>query len=178
MSSDDLATFQYEKMVEDALRSVLKAALTVTAEQGLPGEHHFYVTFDTTYPGVKIPESLKALHPKEMTIVLQHQFWDLDVREDGFSITLSFNTVLQRLNVPFAAVTAFADPHAKFGLQFQVQIEDGEGLPGAIFETPAALMDDIEPDEPDAEIAPSAEEDNESADGDNVVTLDAFRKKS
>ena len=182
MSSEDQATFQYEKMVEDALRSVLKSALTVTCEQGLPGEHHFYITFDTTYPGVKIPDSLKALHPKEMTIVLQHQFWDLDVRDDGFSITLSFNTVLQRLNVPFAAVTAFADPHAKFGLQFQVQIEDGEGIPGAIFEAPVQVMDDFE-EEPPA-IAAGSEETAEASeadgdgDGDNVVTLDAFRKKS
>ena len=120
----DDTTLSYERMVEDALLGVLRQALKITEAQGLPGAHHFYVTFDTTHPGVKIAPSLKALHPTEMTIVLQHQFWDLTVGEERFEITLSFSGVIQRLSVPFSAVTAFADPHAKFGLQFHVEFEE------------------------------------------------------
>jgi hypothetical protein len=111
-------------MVEDALRGVLRQALEITEAQGLPGAHHFYITFDTTHPGVDIAGSLRALHPSEMTIVLQHQFWDLKVLDEHFEITLSFSGVSQRLSIPFAAVTAFADPHAKFGLQFHVEFEE------------------------------------------------------
>jgi hypothetical protein len=122
-----ISSFSYERMVEDALRGVLRQALTITATQGLPGSHHFYITFDTTHPQVRIPESLRALHPNEMTIVLQHQFWDLKVGDEGFEITLSFSGVSQRLKVPFAAVTAFADPHAKFGLQFHVEFVEKSG---------------------------------------------------
>src|SRR5690606_12761221 len=120
----DITSLRYERMVEDALRGVLRQALKITEAQGLPGAHHFYITFDTTHPGLKIAPSLKALHPNEMTIVLQHQFWDLNVGDERFEITLSFSGVSQRLSVPFAAVTAFADPHAKFGLQFHVEFEE------------------------------------------------------
>lgn len=120
----EVTSLSYERMVEDALRGVLRQALKITEAQGLPGAHHFYITFDTTHPGLKIAPSLKALHPNEMTIVLQNQFWDLKVGEDRFEITLSFSGVSQRLSVPFAAVTAFADPHAKFGLQFHVEFEE------------------------------------------------------
>lgn len=120
----EVTTLSYERMVEDALRGVLRQALKITEAQGLPGAHHFYITFDTTHPGVKIAPSLKALHPNEMTIVLQHQYWDLNVDDERFEITLSFSGVSQRMSVPFAAVTAFADPHAKFGLQFHVEFEE------------------------------------------------------
>src|ERR1700750_2510729 len=123
----EITQLSYERMVEDALRGVLRQALKITEKQGLPGQHHFYITFDTTAPGVQIAPSLKALHPKEMTIVLQHQFWDLQVLDEHFEITLSFNGVSQRLFIPFAAVTAFADPHAKFGLQFHVEFEERTG---------------------------------------------------
>ena len=120
----EITKLSYEKMVEDALRGVLRQALEITEEQGLPGAHHFYITFDTTHPGVDIAAALRALHPSEMTIVLQHQFWDLKVSDEHFEITLSFSGVSQRMIVPFAAVTAFADPHAKFGLQFHVEFEE------------------------------------------------------
>jgi len=122
-----VSTLSYERMVEDALRGVLRQALRITESQGLPGSHHFYITFDTTHPNVRMPESLRALHPNEMTIVLQHQFWDLNVTDEGFEITLSFSGASQRLKIPFAAVTAFADPHAKFGLQFHVEFEEKTG---------------------------------------------------
>src|SRR6266850_4462029 len=89
----NVTKLSYEKMVEDALRGVLRQALQITAAQGLPGSHHFYITFDTTHPGVKIADTLKTQHPSEMTIVLQHQFWDLKVAQDQFEITLSFSGV-------------------------------------------------------------------------------------
>lgn len=184
-------------MVEDALRGVLRQALKITEAQGLPGAHHFYVTFDTTHPGLRIAPSLKALHPNEMTIVLQHQFWDLVVGEDRFEITLSFSGVSQRLSIPFAAVTAFADPHAKFGLQFHVEFEerseeedDDAGDPPLDDEAPAetAHMDSIQVTQqlknarkaggsrPPLKTVKSEGEPAEPPAG-KVVTLDAFRKK-
>jgi len=110
---------RYDRMVEGAMRGVMAEALRRVAAGGLPGDHHFYIVFRTAYPGVGIGAELKARHPAEMTIILQHQFWDLEVGRDGFSVMLSFGGVPQRLTVPFAAVTAFADPSVKFGLQFQ-----------------------------------------------------------
>jgi hypothetical protein len=193
----DVTKLSYEKMVEDALRGVLRQALKITEAQGLPGSHHFYITFDTTHPGVKIADSLKAQHPNEMTIVLQHQFWDLKVTQEAFEITLSFSGVSQRLFIPFAAVTAFADPHAKFGLQFHVEfeertaadeeldMEDEAEAPG-----PARTGDDVPLDSAKVSrqakgrkvphlrpvtTAPKGEGETEGAS--KVVTLDAFRKK-
>ena len=153
---------RYDKMVEEALRSVVRDALTVAAEHGLPGEHHFYVTFLTQAPGVQIPDHVRARHPDEMTIVLQHQFWGLEVDEDWFEVTLSFSGVSERLVIPFAAVTGFADPSAKFGLQFQPVPEDDEEYEGELGE-PA----------PSAAEKPHSPEDEAG----KVVALDAFRKK-
>ncbi len=150
---------KYDRMVENALRGVVRDALALTAQNGPIGDHHFYITFRTSFPGTRVPDYIRAQHPDEMTIVLQHQFWDLEVADDGFNVALSFSGVPENLWIPFAAVTGFADPSAKFGLQFQ-----GDG---------ASPPDDGE-DVPDIEPAP--EEAPPSGDG-NVVTLDAFRKK-
>jgi hypothetical protein len=192
----EITTLSYERMVEDALRGVLRQALRITAAQGLPGAHHFYITFDTTHPEVDIAASLKALHPNEMTIVLQHQFWDLKVAEESFEITLSFSGVSQRLFIPFSAVTAFADPHAKFGLQFHVEFEerseadDDEDAEDDAGDPP---LDDAMPVDSAkvtkrvksgrkagaatsaslSVVKPATEKDGTG----NVVTLDAFRKK-
>ena len=193
----DITSLSYERMVEDALRGVLREALKITAAQGLPGAHHFYITFDTTAPGVQISASLKALHPTEMTIVLQHQFWDLQVHGEHFEITLSFNGVSQRLIVPFAAVIAFADPYAKFGLQFHVEFEERSGadedadaenddagdppmndaLPVDSSRVSQRLKNGRKAMSPPA--APLAVVKDESGDAaaSKVVTLDAFRKK-
>jgi hypothetical protein len=193
----EVTSLSYERMVEDALRGVLRQALKITEAQGLPGAHHFYITFDTTHPGLKIAPSLKALHPNEMTIVLQHQFWDLVVGEERFEITLSFSGVSQRLSVPFAAVTAFADPHAKFGLQFHVEFEerteeedDDAGDPPLDDEAPAdtAHVDSMQVTQqlknarkgaaarPPLKTVETESEADETAAG-KIVTLDAFRKK-
>lgn len=150
----------YDKMAQEALRGVIRKALDIAKKEGLPGEHHFYISFRTGAPGVSISDKLRAQYPEEMTIVLQHQFWDLDVREDGFSVVLTFNKIPETLVVPYSAVHAFFDPSVQFGLQFEVP-------------KPA--------DAPEAEsAAPAAAgaEDKSAPKGDGaVVSLDAFRKK-
>ena len=113
--------FQYDKMVETALRGVARQALAIAARDGLRGEHHFYIGFRTDAPGVVVPAQLLAKFPEEMTIVLQHQFWGLEVGDAAFSVTLSFNSRSERLTVPFAAITSFADPSVNFGLQFEIR---------------------------------------------------------
>ena len=153
----------YDKWIEDAMRGVIRRSLAFVASEGLPGEHHFYITFRTHAEGVEVADFLRAQHPDEMTIVLQHQYWDLEVGDRAFSVALSFNQMRQTLTVPYAAVTAFADPSVKFGLQFQGGAEAGRTAPR------------IEPAEPpaadDTADAPASQS---TAD---VVALDSFRKK-
>ena len=110
--------FDYPQMVETALRGVVREALAHTAREGLRGAHHFYVSFRTDAAGVVLPDYLLAKYPDEMTIVLQNQFWGLEVHDQDFSVTLSFQNRPEQLTIPFAAVTSFADPSVKFGLQF------------------------------------------------------------
>jgi uncharacterized protein len=110
---------RYDILAQDALRGMVRTVLEDIAKSGLPGEHHFYITFDTGADGVRVSQRMRAQYPNEMTIVLQHQFWDLKVTEDEFEVGLSFGGVPERLVVPFAAITAFADPSVQFALQFQ-----------------------------------------------------------
>lgn len=143
-------------MVEAALRGVVREALARTAAKGLPGAHHFYITFRTHFPGLALPDYLSQQYPEEMTVVLEHQFWDLEVSEQCFSVTLSFQNKPERLVIPFDAITAFADPAVKFGLQFQ-------GAPGEAEAAPAQ---------------PSPAKKQEAVEkAGEVVALDAFRKK-
>lgn len=114
----DSETIDYQAIIQDALRGVVRRVLTQVAEHGLPGEHHFYVGFRTGHPGVEVPRFLRDQYPEEMTIILQHQFWDLEVEEEAFSVVLSFGGNRHRLRAPFAALTAFADPEAQFALRF------------------------------------------------------------
>jgi hypothetical protein len=157
-------------MVENALRSVVRDALTLTAEHGLPGAHHFYVTFRTAYPGVEIPDYLSAQYPHEMTIVLEHQFWGLEVDDHQFAVTLSFRNQAERLVVPMAAITAFADPSVKFGLEFRSEPDGVE----AASDAPAPPAPEKAPAQDDAG-EPAAPAATEKAG--EVVKLDAFRKK-
>jgi uncharacterized protein len=112
---------RYDLLTQDALRSVIRTVLADAAVKGLHGDHHFYITFDTRARGVRLSARLKASYPDEMTIVLQHQFWDLTVGEDDFDVGLAFNGIPERLHVPLRAVKAFADPSVQFGLQFAVE---------------------------------------------------------
>jgi uncharacterized protein len=116
---------RYDLLTQDALRGVIRTVLNEAATKGLPGEHHFFITFDTRAEGVQISPRLKASYPQEMTIVLQHPFWDLKVTEDDFEVGLAFNGIPERLHVPLKAVKAFHDPAVQFGLQFTVEAEAG-----------------------------------------------------
>lgn len=148
----------YDLMAQEALRGVIKRALDVVLKKGLPGEHHLYISFRTDAPGVGISEKLRKQYPEEITIVLQHQFWNLDVRDDGFSVDLTFNKIPETLVVPYSAVQGFFDPSVQFGLQFEV-------------EKPESATEPAKP-------APKADEPPVHPTGDAaVVSLDAFRKK-
>lgn len=158
----------YNDWTEEALRHVVVRAIGYAAEHGLPGEHHFYLTFRTDHAGTVIPPRLRAQYPQVMTIVLQHQFWDLNMDEEAGLITvgLSFGGVPATLAIPLAAVTAFADPHVRFGLQFRTP-----DLPAEEPEAPkAAEPSDAASPGPDA--AAPAEEPPQ------VVSLDAFRRRT
>jgi hypothetical protein len=184
--TDDL--LRYDLMIETALRDVVQETLQNVARNGLPGEHHFYITFLTHFPGVEIPDYLKKQYPEEMTIVLQYQFTGLKVDEDGFGVTLSFNNVKERLRIPFEAITTFADPSVNFALQFQSGLEDDgeEGDEDAAMEPPKSSNSD-EKDEKDdkgdgggkGKGGKSREKakDGEKKPAGEVISLDMFRKK-
>jgi uncharacterized protein len=123
---------RYDLLTQDALRGVIRSVLTDAATKGLPGEHHFFITFDTRAEGVQISSRMKAKYPQEMTIVLQHQFWDLKVTDDDFEVGLAFNGIPERLHIPLKAVKAFHDPSVQFGLQFTVEAEAGAAEEPAI----------------------------------------------
>lgn len=163
----------YDVMVETALRGVVRQALQQVAEHGLPGEHHFYITYRSDHPSVVMPDSLRDRYPREMTIVLQYQFWDLEVGEDAFAVTLTFNNVSERLHVPFEAVVAFADPSVRFGLQFDAGDEDESGEDtGHEQASNAQTVPGEEPAEGE-----DGEPDSGGDGNEKVVTLDKFRKK-
>ena len=159
-------TLRYDRMVEKALRSVARQAVEEVIEHGLPGDHHFYITFLTDHDGVQIPDYLRERYPGEMTIVLQYQFYDLFVDDNWLKVTLSFNNIPEKLVVPMAAITIFADPSVNFALQFQ-PMESGSGY-------------DDDPDGIDETIAELADDKGKPAKADKkgeVVSLDQFRKK-
>ena len=162
--------FQYEKMVERALRGVVRDALLRAAREGLRSAHHFYIGFATQMPGVVIPDHLRAKYPDEMAIVLQHQFWDLDVTDHGFSVTLSFQKQLERLVVPFLAVRSFADPSVNFALEFA----DPEARPAASDNLPLPVA---APPKPVGEPPENPTENPPEKPTGEVVTLDSFRKR-
>jgi hypothetical protein len=173
---------RYDLLAQEALRGVVRRVIADAAKNGLPGDHHFFITFDTTKPGIKISPRLHAQHPEELTIVLQHQFWDLAVSEDAFEVRLSFKGIPERLVVPFDAIKAFFDPSVKFGVQFDSADAVDEEAPAKTRESSA--LPAAGPSEPNgedaAEIEPAevTDEDPEPPPaGGEVVRLDRFRKK-
>lgn len=195
---------KYDVMVERALRGVLRDALNYVAENGLPGDHHFYITFRTDHPDVGLPDHLHERYPSEMTIVLQHQFWALEVAEESFGVTLSFSDVPEHLMVPFEAVVAFADPSVRFVLQFDGGAggEEAEARPSAEVETlpvgEAAVQTAEKPTAKPAVkmVGPKAGanaakggkaktsgaaarggEEGDDGTAEKIITLDSFRKK-
>jgi uncharacterized protein len=166
---------RYDILTQEALRGVVRTVLIDAAANGLPGEHHFFISFDTTAEGVRISPRLKAQYPAEMTVVLQHQFWDLIVNEESFEVGLSFNGIPERLFVPFAAVKGFFDPSVQFALQFAATV--GEAEAAADDKPPAAPE---QPQSPAVAPPPEASADDRPPtpeEGAAVVSLDRFRKK-
>jgi hypothetical protein len=180
MSEDHI---RYDILAQEALRGVMRKVLAEVARTGLPGNHHFFITFLTGAPGVRISPRLREKYPEQMTIVIQFQYWDLKVTESGFEVGLSFSDIPERLEIPFAAVRGFYDPSVNFELEFDVKTEPAEAQgkpalpPAEVVKTPAAQKKP-EPKKKSAEISAEAAEDPaptpKSAD---VVSLDAFRKK-
>ena len=167
---------RYDVLARDALRGVLRQVLTDAAAHGLPGEHHFFITFLSTAEGVKLSPRLLAQYPEEMTIILQHQFWDLVVTEDRFEVGLSFGGIPERLVVPFNSIKSFFDPSVQFGLQFETvgatdEADAKDAAASAETEKPAAkpLASKPAPEDKD--------EPEKPAEGAEVVRLDRFRKK-
>ena len=176
--SDD--KFRYDLMVEDALRGVVRHSLERAAQEGLPGNHHFYITFKTAAQRVDIPTYLKERYPDEMTIVLQYQFWNLQIDEDHFEVTLSFNDIRERLVIPFMAMTGFADPSVQFGLQFQLRDENGEFREeddGGSASSAGKALQAVPDAQHDAAATDTPEDTSEEDVRGEVVSLDQFRKK-
>lgn len=184
---------RYDILIQDALRGAVKKILAEVGRTGLPGEHHFYIAFDTTAPGVRISSRLKERYPQEMTIVMQHQFWDLAIGEHAFEVGLSFGGVAEKLLVPYSAIKGFFDPSVQFALEFDPG-KTAEELPEELLEAVEELAkaeklaedvtsEGVSPVQDGAEAASADKEDSgdktPAADGSGeVVSLDAFRKKT
>lgn len=158
---------RYDILAQEALRGVVRKVLNEVARTGLPGDHHFFISFVTQAPGVRLSQKLLGQYDKEMTIVLQNQFWDLKVTETGFEVGLSFDGINELLFIPFSAIKGFFDPSVQFGLQFEV----AESQPGA---RPVAVDDESEGDH---EAPTDDDEPTPEGSGEKVVSLDSFRKK-
>jgi uncharacterized protein len=185
---------RYDILAQEALRGVVRTVLADAAKNGLPGEHHFYISFDTRADGVRLSPRMLKEYPQEMTIVLQHQFWDLMVTEDGFEVGMSFGGIPERVAVPFAAVKGFVDPSVEFGLRFEEISETQESVPetgnaplaqGAertpaehkAPRTPPALAAVPTPANPEPSATTPSEGPDKPPGGGEVVRLDRFRKK-
>ncbi len=158
----------YDYLVQESLRKVVQNCVKDASEKGLPGNHHFYISFQTVYPGVQIPEYLIEEYPDEITIVLQHEYWDLSVDEEGFEVTLCFNDIHETVYVPFGAIVNFVDPSVKFGLEFTpAECNEGFGIPTQkTTSKKVRALSSVKPD-----VVKGDE------DGGNVIALDIFRKK-
>lgn len=156
--------FPYDMMVQEALRSVVRQSLTQVCKDGFRGEHHFYITFKTQAPNVSLPDFLHQQYPEEMTIVLQHQFWNLQVNEEYFEVELSFNDKRENLVIPFGAITGFADPSVKFDLQFD-----------EVTNTDLIADEEISANKTETTIKNLTDKSEKSGE---VISLDQFRKKT
>jgi hypothetical protein len=180
---------RYDILAQEALRGVMRKVLVEVTRTGLPGNHHFFITFMTHAPGVRISTRLRERYPEQMTIVLQYQYWDLKVTDTGFEVGLSFSDVAEKLEIPFAAVRGFYDPSVSFELEFDVTMEPQQSAPVAELPKPAVQRPAAVPKAPspkaveqkpaEAKPKPAAvpEPDAAAAKGAEVVSLDSFRKK-
>ena len=182
---------RYDLLTQQALRGVVRNVLTDAAKKGLPGDHHFFITFHTRADGVRMSERLRAQYPDEMTVILQHQFWDLSVSDSGFDVGLSFGGITERLSIPFEAISAFVDPSVQFGLQFEEVVEGSESQTSSLTQDkekpnkkkrfPSTAPAGFAPEKPVAApptlvAVPDPSPDKPSGGGE-VVRLDRFRKK-
>ena len=175
---------RYDILVQEALRGVMRKVLGEVARTGLPGNHHFFITFLTGAPGVRVSSRLRERYPEQMTIVIQFQYWDLKVTDTGFEVGLSFSDVPEKLEIPFSAVRGFYDPSVNFELEFDVKAaEDEQPAPGTQITEPVVALG-IAPGEPGARETDPSKADDATGQGDkeeaksaDVVSLDAFRKK-
>jgi hypothetical protein len=185
---------RYDLLAQQALRGVVRTVLADVAKKGLPGEHHFKITFNTTAPGVRLSDRLRAQYPETMTIILQHQFWDLGVGDSGFEVGLSFGGISERLSVPYDSIVAFYDPAVQFGFQFEAADaaaapERGEAATAAPREDKSAQKSALPAAKgaagkkseraaaPGKKPEPPADGDDKPDGGGEVVRLDRFRKK-
>ena len=189
---------RYDLLTQQALRGVVRSVLSDAAKKGLPGDHHFFIEFDTQADGVRMSDRLRAQHPEKMTIILQHQFWDLAVSELGFEVGLSFGGITERLAIPFEAITGFFDPSVEFGLQFEEVTEgqlqgeqtpanvqdkgNAQDKPGKKKRLPPSALGSFTPEPtratpPALAAVPDPKPDKPSSGGGEVVRLDRFRKK-
>lgn len=190
---------RYDVLVQEALRGVVRKVIGEVTRTGLPGEHHFFISFDTQHPGVRLSARMRQRYPEEMTIVLQHQFWDLAVSEQALEVGLSFNGIPEKLLVPFSAVKGFFDPSVQFGLQFEVARESADDVatePAAPAKAPSALpASAIKPiaekpaeaprqekpstraEAPKPKLVAKSDDKTSDAPGATVLSLDNFRKK-
>lgn len=184
---------RYDLLVQDALRSVVRKVLGEAARNGLPGEHHFNISFKTQAPGVVIPAAMHQRYPEEMAIILQHEFWDLSVNADSFDVSLSFSRKPERLTIPFDAITGFSDPSVPFGFKLEPRVQEPEKAPSpasvltakleplakppAPAKAPAAKSGAAAPALKAAEPPTKPADGAKGADAAKVVSIDAFRKK-
>jgi len=176
---------RYDLLVQDALRSVVRKVLADTARNGLIGEHHFNIAFKTQAPGVVAPAAIKSRFPDEMSIILQHEFWDLVVREDAFEVSLNFSRKPERLTVPFDSITGFTDPSVPFGFKLEPRVSEPASRAPAVVDQkepprapakPASVKPPAAPAAP-AKSSKSADKSAEPGGEAKVVSIDAFRKK-
>lgn len=170
---------RYDILAQEALRGVMRKVLAEVARTGLPGNHHFFVTFLTGAPGVRVSSRLRERYPEQMTIVIQFQYWDLKVTDTGFEVGLSFSDVPEKLEIPFSAVRGFYDPSVNFELEFDVRTETSaeEELGGQPASEPLAVVAEKKPEKKKAAEAEKKPAAADAAKGAEVVSLDAFRKK-
>jgi hypothetical protein len=158
MNNDQI---NYPYIIDQAMRGVVRDVLRKVQATGLPANHHFFISYSTQHPDVRMSDQLRAKYPKEITIVMQHQFWDFKVEENSFNVTMSFGGVPEKLVIPFAALIGFADPSIKFGLQFQAPEFFEDASAEIVATSPAKPVEKIEIED----------------DGEKIISLDAFRKK-
>lgn len=183
---------RYDILTQEALRGVIKRVLEEVMNCGLPGEHHFFITFDTNHPGVRLSKRMKERYPEDMTIVIQHTYWDLEVNEGSFKIDLSFDDIRERLKIPYDSVKGFFDPWVKFGLQFEAVHGEEESVPEHLpVKSSPRELSVVEPEDKPAKASPKKKtrakkkvvkkdapaDADQKSEGAEVVSLDSFRKK-